>query len=148
MAAKDTEILEYLVSLHGGRDQVMQDMTRARMQESIKSSSKIGELLIAAEQGGWLEMLKDMSIDSLYKRSKTSFAKSKGKRIKSDDKQNLKNQILNHVKANPAAKNPDIAKALKMNGRQVGILLREMVGEGSLKKDGERAQTAYSVAMA
>jgi hypothetical protein len=115
------------------------------MQEAIKASSKIGELLNAAEQGGWLDLLKDMSIDTLYKRSKSAFPKSKGKRIKTDEKQGLKSQILNYVKSNPASKNADIAKALKLPGRQVGILLREMVGEGALAKDGERALTSYSV---
>ena len=87
-----------------------------------------------------------MSIASLYKRSKSSSAGRRSKRISGDEKQGLKSEILVHVKKNAASKASDIARALKKPSRQVGAMLREMMGDGVLSKAGERAQTTYTAA--
>lgn len=136
---KNDNLVGFMIEQLGGEKAVKQEYCRKQISKITETGGTVGELLVSAEQEGWLDYLRDLKLSSLATPQKRSF------RLTKVDKSVLQTAILKFVKANPWCYGKDLILALNVHGPRLGTQLKSLRNAKKLKTVGERSAMRYAL---
>ncbi|MCD6498291.1 MAG: hypothetical protein J7M25_08355 [Deltaproteobacteria bacterium] len=148
-------MIEFLLKKVGGKEALREDYYRDRIGQMTRKRIRIGTLLDEAEQEGWLDFLKKLSVSELVniahgstESSATSHKANKdsgrGSRMTTAMIRELQDSVISFLKDNPWTSVSEISAAVHVPSKKLGPHLRKMIDKKLIQSQGERVKTRYA----
>jgi hypothetical protein len=159
--ADQKELLEFLITEAGGREEVYQKFYTSKIVDLAGDDKTLRETIAVAEDDGWSEWLLDLKVSELadfinpvasnigLARAAADapfIAKRGGLRLTPRERDDLRAKIVEYLKSNPWAANADLARAVGMDPKKLAVHLVKLRKEGKLTAKGERVNMRYALA--
>jgi hypothetical protein len=144
------ELFDFMVDKLGGENTVKSEFIKTKIASLDASSMKFGDLLVEAKREGWDKWLHDLNLEELVvlltpKEKKTKIAVRSGKRMTAKEKDTFHEQILEFLAENSWCFTSVIAAEMGLPTRMVGLHLKALREQGTVKTQGKKAKMKYAL---
>jgi hypothetical protein len=150
------ELIEFLVKKHGGESEVLRDYALEKIADLASMEGTLGDLLEEAEVHGFRPLLERVQLLELAKLinpareaalslNRSGVARTRI-RLTAEERSDLYERIIAYLKDNPWSQNSDIARAVDVDSKRLGMHLRDLKNEQKLMSVGIRSKMRYAIA--
>lgn len=147
------DLYEFMIEELGGQNAVYGKFYRQRIAELAAEGATLAELRKAAEDDGWLDWFDKQAVSDIAQIVTAgshvggqSFAPAKKPRgrMTAKERDALYGNVLDFLADNPWSSNREIAEAVDMEPRKLGLHLKKLKEAGELKTEGNKSQMRYA----
>jgi hypothetical protein len=140
------KMVALMIEALGGEAQVEKIIKQKSLSAVIKPGSTIGSVCDQAKEEGWLDFFRAMTFGEIVAMlgGKGASAKKSGGRMTQVEVAEMRIKILGFLKGHPGSKVSEIAAAAGAETIKVAVQLRNLIKEGAVTSQGQKAKTTYT----
>jgi len=140
------KMVALMVEALGGEAQVEKIIKQKSLSAVIRSGSTIGSVCDQAKEEGWVDSFRALTFGEIVSMlgGKGASAKKSGGRMTQAEVVEMRAKIVEFLKGHPNSKVSEIAAAAGSETIKVAVQLRNLIKEGAVKSQGQKAKTTYT----